>query len=83
MVWSDVARAIDADPETPPQARVVKEKRATFAATPNALLERPETDTRWPNLLLSGDWTATGLPSTIEGAILSGHRAANRAMQIW
>ena len=83
MVWRDVARAIDADPETPPQARVVKETRATFAATPNALLERPETDTRWPNLLLSGDWTATGLPSTIEGAILSGHRAANRAMQIW
>ena len=83
LIWRDVARALGADPEAPPLSRVVKEKRATFAATPNALLERPPTETEWTNLLLSGDWTATGLPSTIEGAILSGHRAANRAMQRW
>jgi monoamine oxidase len=30
----------------------------------------------WRNLLLAGDWTATGMPSTIEGAVRSGHRAA-------
>lgn len=77
VIWRDVARAVGADPAAPPLGRVVKEKRATFAATQQALLQRPKTETRWANLLLSGDWTATSLPSTIEGAILSGHRAAD------
>lgn len=81
VIWRDVARAVGADPETPPIGRVVKEKRATFAATQQALLQRPTTETRWGNLLLSGDWTATSLPSTIEGAILSGHRAADCVMR--
>jgi squalene-associated FAD-dependent desaturase len=81
LIWRDVARAIGADAEKQPPGRIVKEKRATFAATQQALLQRPATKTRWDNLLLSGDWTATGLPSTIEGAILSGHRAADRVMR--
>lgn len=81
VIWRDVARAVGSDPESPPVGRVVKEKRATFAATQQALLERPTTKTRWGNLLLSGDWTATSLPSTIEGAILSGHRAADCVMR--
>jgi uncharacterized protein with NAD-binding domain and iron-sulfur cluster len=38
---------------------------------------RPEARTRWRNLVLAGDWTATGLPATIEGAIRSGNRAAD------
>ena len=37
---------------------------------------RPAARTRWPNLALAGDWTDTGLPATIEGAIRSGHKAA-------
>lgn len=81
LIWRDVARAVGADPSRPPAARVVKEKRATFSATPQALLERPLTETKWNNLLLSGDWTDTSLPSTIEGAILSGHRAADCVMR--
>ncbi len=41
---------------------------------------RPGTRTRWPNLMLAGDWTATGLPATIEGAIRSGQKAADLLM---
>lgn len=63
---------------TPPPFRVIREKRATFMASPDHILKRPMPATRSPNLWLAGDWTATGLPATIEGAIESGHRAANR-----
>jgi hydroxysqualene dehydroxylase len=75
-LWRDTARALDLPPEPQPPARIVKERRATFAQTPAAVARRPGARTRWANLLLAGDWTATGLPATIEGAIRSGHRAA-------
>jgi squalene-associated FAD-dependent desaturase len=76
-LWADVARALRL-PATPvPPNRIVKEKRATFAQIPSALALRPEPRTRWHNLILAGDWTDTGLPATIEGAIRSGHRAAD------
>jgi len=55
---------------------VVKEKRATFAATAAQERRRPGTRTGLANLALAGDWTATGLPATIEGAIRSGRAAA-------
>lgn len=55
---------------------VVKEKQATIATTPAAMRRRPAAGTSIPNLVLAGDWTATGLPPTIESAVLSGHRAA-------
>lgn len=73
--WRDVAAALDIDSSEPP-SRVVKERRATFAQTPSALKMRPKTATNCPNLLLAGDWTATGVPATIEGAVRSGFRAA-------
>jgi monoamine oxidase len=38
---------------------------------------RPVAKTDWGNLVLAGDWTATGLPATIEGAVRSGNRAAD------
>ena len=60
----------------PPAWRIVKERRATFAATPQEAKRRPGPRTRWRNLALAGDWTDTGLPATIEGAIRSGHTAA-------
>ena len=59
-----------------PRWQIVKEKRATFAATPAQEARRPPARTRWANLFLAGDWTATGLPATIEGALRSGETAA-------
>jgi squalene-associated FAD-dependent desaturase len=56
---------------------VVKEKHATISTTPEAERRRPPAETAAPNLWLAGDWTATGLPPTIESAVLSGHRAAD------
>jgi uncharacterized protein with NAD-binding domain and iron-sulfur cluster len=55
---------------------VIKERRATFSPTPEAEALRPEARTAVDGLFLAGDWTATGLPATIEGAVQSGHRAA-------
>jgi squalene-associated FAD-dependent desaturase len=74
--WSDVARVLGDAAMLEPPARVIKEKRATFAQTPPAIQRRPATQSRYPNLLLAGDWTATGLPATIEGAVRSGFSAA-------
>jgi squalene synthase HpnD len=55
---------------------VYKARSATFAATPETEPLRPEATTEWTNFWLAGDWTNTGLPATIEGAIISGMRAA-------
>jgi squalene-associated FAD-dependent desaturase len=74
-VWSDLAAAF-ALPTAMPAYRVVREKRATFAATPAQLAKRPKTRTENQHLMLAGDWTDTGLPATIEGAIRSGNAAA-------
>jgi hypothetical protein len=75
-IWGDVARAYGLDGDRLPVWRLVKEKRATFAATPTQLARRPAARTRWSNLILAGDWTDTGWPATIEGAIRSGFTAA-------
>jgi len=73
--WSEVSKVFNLTTGLPPW-QIVKERRATFAATPEQAALRPKTVTRWPNLLLAGDWTDTGLPATIEGAIRSGQKAA-------
>jgi squalene-associated FAD-dependent desaturase len=75
-IWDDVVRALDLAGAALPPWRVVKERRATFAALPDQIARRPPATTSWKNLFLAGDWTATGLPATIEGAIASGLRAA-------
>ncbi|WP_159728728.1 hydroxysqualene dehydroxylase HpnE [Methylosinus sp. Ce-a6] len=77
-IWAEVAAAAGLPAALPPW-QIVKEKRATFAATPAQQQRRPGATTRWRNLFLAGDWTATGLPATIEGAIRSGYRAAELA----
>lgn len=79
--WADVRRVLDLDVEMPPY-RVVKERRATFAATARQERLRPATHTRLANLVLAGDWTATGLPATIEGAIRSGNSAATAVLRL-
>jgi len=76
QIWREVATIAGIDAAQVPPMRIVKEKRATFAATPAQDKLRPQAKTRWRNLLLAGDWTQTGLPATIEGAIRSGERAA-------
>jgi phytoene dehydrogenase-like protein len=81
LVWPNVVDALGLPPrlkETLPPYRVVKEKRATFAATAQQEVRRPDARTDLAvNLALAGDWTATGLPATIEGAIRSGNSAAD------
>jgi squalene-associated FAD-dependent desaturase len=54
--------------------RLIVEKRATFNAIPG--LARPANKTIWPRLTLAGDWTDTGYPAVLEGAVRSGQRAA-------
>ncbi|MSO83559.1 MAG: squalene-associated FAD-dependent desaturase, partial [Acidobacteria bacterium] len=58
---------------------VVREKRATFSVAPGQP-QRPTTRTSVPGLFLAGDWIDTGLPATIEGAVASGHWAAEAAI---
>jgi zeta-carotene desaturase len=57
---------------------VVREKRASFSVAPGQP-PRPSTRTGVPGLFLAGDWIDTGLPATIEGAVVSGHIAASLA----
>jgi squalene-associated FAD-dependent desaturase len=78
--WRDVA-AVHGLPPEPPPFRIIKERRATFAATPEQDARRPGPVTKWANLFLAGDWTATGLPATIEGTIRSGHKAAGLILE--
>jgi hydroxysqualene dehydroxylase len=81
MLWRDVTLALGLAPAAAPPARIVKERRATFRATPAQLERRPATATAWPNLHLAGDYVDTGLPATIEGAIRSGFAAAAHLRQ--
>lgn len=80
MLWADVAR-VHGLPAALPPWQIVKEKRATFAATPAQAARRAKPRTRWNNLFLAGDWTDTGLPATIEGTIRSGYAAAELAIR--
>jgi uncharacterized protein with NAD-binding domain and iron-sulfur cluster len=59
------------------RAHVVKEVRATFSAKPGMELLRPKAQTQFENLYLAGDWTRSGWPATMEGAVRSGYAAAD------
>lgn len=58
------------------QAQVIKEIRATYSAHPGMEALRPDAATCVPNVFLAGDWTRSGWPATMEGAVRSGYRAA-------
>ena len=75
-IWRDVCKAGGVTGELPPW-QIVRERRATFEATPAQNELRPGPVTAFKNLFLAGDWTATGLPATIEGSVRSGDRAAD------
>ncbi len=74
-IWAEVAQITGLGPDMPPW-QIVKERRATFSATPQQDSKRPAAATDWANLVLAGDWTQTGLPATLEGAVRSGNQAA-------
>jgi squalene-associated FAD-dependent desaturase len=76
-IWQEVQAALGIVAEMP-RWRLIREKRATFAATPAQQMRRSCATTYLPNLVLAGDWTDTGLPATIEGAIRSGFAAAHQ-----
>ena len=72
---STTETVIEADQKLP----VIRMAR-DFAATPEQEAKRPGAKTQWRNLTLAGDWTATGLPACIEGAVRSGQQAAELAL---
>jgi squalene-associated FAD-dependent desaturase len=80
-IWHEVA-TVAGLPKAMPPWQIVRERRATFAATPAENAKRPGATTAWSNLVLAGDWTNTGLPATIEGAIRSGNRAADLVLRL-
>jgi hydroxysqualene dehydroxylase len=75
-IWRDICKAAGVQGELPPW-QIVRERRATFEATPEQNALRPGAVTGRKNLFLAGDWTDTGLPATIEGSVRSGDRAAD------
>ncbi|MSP00643.1 MAG: FAD-binding protein [Acetobacteraceae bacterium] len=82
-IWRNVVKALDlegAEATEIPPFRVIKERRATIVANVAQEERRPSAETRLLNLALAGDWTDTGLPGTIEGAIRSGVTAAKLAL---
>ncbi len=78
-VWAELVKLFELPAAIPPH-RLLWERRATFRTTPAQLKLRPNTRTSNPNVVLAGDWTDTGLPATIEGAIRSGNAAAMALM---
>ena len=81
LLWAEAAQALGRDAARRPPWRIVKERRATIAQTPAELGRRAGARTGLSNLFVAGDWTATGLPATIEGSIRSGARAAALALE--
>jgi squalene-associated FAD-dependent desaturase len=58
------------------KSTVIKEVNATYSPRPGIDRHRPKAETAWPRVFLAGDWTATGWPATMEGAVRSGYLAA-------
>jgi squalene-associated FAD-dependent desaturase len=80
-IWRDIGKMAGVGGELPPW-QIVRERRATFEATPEQDALRPGPVTPQKNLFLAGDWTDTGLPATIEGSVRSGDRAADLVLTL-
>ena len=63
------------------KSTVIKELNATYSPGPGIDEERPKPQTAWPRVFLAGDWTATGWPATMEGAVRSGYLAAEAVVR--
>jgi zeta-carotene desaturase len=63
------------------KATVIKEVNATYSPKPGVDQFRPGNATSWPRVFLAGDWTATGWPATMEGAVRSGYMAAESVVR--
>jgi len=79
-LWREVAALSGMSDQIPPW-RIVRERRATFAATPEQVALRPSTETSAANLLLAGDYVRTGAPASIESAVRSGDAAAKAVLK--
>lgn len=79
-LWGDVQQALFMQKTALPSYRIIKEKRATLAATPENLTKRPRIATAYSNLFLAGDYIKSPYPATIEASVASGVRAAEKAL---
>ena len=82
LLWTEVKNVCGIQETRLPPWRVIKERRATIAQTPQNIQARPQSQTVINNLFIAGDWTNTGLPATIEGSVTSGNITANLAMEL-
>jgi squalene-associated FAD-dependent desaturase len=81
VIVEELARLFPAAAAVVRRARVVTEHAATFSAVPGVDKWRPSQASPLMNLLVAGDWTATGWPATMEGAVRSGYLAAEALLQ--
>lgn len=80
LLWSEVARGLGLRAVRPIARRLLRERAATFDQSPAGAALRPTTRTRLGNVMLAGDFVQTGLPATLEGALISGHMAAQAVL---